>query len=103
MSQPTGKLELMIKEPNSDESGWPHRSDAGEPAGQPEVDEATAARLVELSEALVGISEQIGDLSIDLVRTAIEAGSARPVADRQLAKARRSVDKAAFLLAGIGP
>lgn len=80
-----------------------NRFDEAEFVTAPEVDDATLMRLADLAETLNSISEQIGDISIDLVRSAIEAGTDRPAADRQLAKARRAVDKAAFLLAGIEP
>lgn len=58
----------------------------------------TADRYADLAEQLDRISEQLGDLSIDLVREALRSGGRRPDADKRLASARRSVDKAAHVL-----
>lgn len=58
----------------------------------------TSERYGSLADDLDRISEQLGDLSIDLVRGALRAGSRRPDADKRLASARRSVDKAAHVL-----
>ncbi len=70
-------------------------------ADDPELDERTVVRLAEIVSTLETVSEQIGDVSIDVVRSAIEAGGGRPTIDRTLARARRSVDKAAGLLEAI--
>ncbi|MGA1363089.1 MAG: hypothetical protein ACO36A_09225 [Ilumatobacteraceae bacterium] len=52
----------------------------------------------EVASELERLSERIGDISMALVRDAIEQGSGRPEDDRVLAQARRSVDKAVDLL-----
>ena len=42
------------------------------------------------------ISEELGDLAIDLLREAVDAGAGRkPPEEKPLAQARRAVDKAA--------
>lgn len=56
-------------------------------------------RVHELSSRLVSISDDLGDLSMELLREAVEAGQSRPDLDRVIARARRSVDKASQLLA----
>jgi hypothetical protein len=56
------------------------------------------ARLDALADQLDVISEEIGDLSIDIIREALRSGDKRPDADKRLASARRSVDKAAHTL-----
>jgi hypothetical protein len=59
----------------------------------------TDPRWEELAARLDAISEDLGDLSIESVREALASGAGtRPDADRVLARARRSVDKAAHLL-----
>jgi len=56
-------------------------------------------KLDELQARLHQISEEIGDLSITLLREAVESGATqRPPLDKTLSRARRSVDKAAALL-----
>ncbi|MFM8794813.1 MAG: hypothetical protein ACKOFF_08055 [Acidimicrobiales bacterium] len=55
-------------------------------------------RCDEVAAELERLSERLGDISMALVRDAIEQGSGRPEDDRVLAQARRSVDKAADLL-----
>ena len=56
-------------------------------------------RLADIQSRLEGISEEIGDLSMGLLREAVEAGETeRPALDKVLARVRRSVDKAATLL-----
>lgn len=52
----------------------------------------------EVAAELERLSERIGDMSMALVRDAIEHGSGRPEDDKVLAQARRAVDKAADLL-----
>jgi hypothetical protein len=47
---------------------------------------------------LEAISERLGDMSMGLLRDAIESGQPRPAEDRTLMQARRAVDKAADLL-----
>ena len=52
-------------------------------------------RVGELRNELASISEQLQDLSIDLLREAVDRGeTARPPIDKALAAARRAVDKA---------
>ncbi len=55
-------------------------------------------RLEELRIRLQAVSDDIGDMSIELLREAVEAGRGRPELDRTLSKVRRSVDKAVALL-----
>ena len=56
-------------------------------------------RLEDIQARLQGISEEIGDLSLTLLREAVEAGETqRPPLDKVLARARRSVDKAVVIL-----
>lgn len=56
-------------------------------------------RLEDIQVRLEGISEELGDLSISLLRDAVDAGQTeRPPLDKVLARVRRSVDKAAMLL-----
>lgn len=56
-------------------------------------------KLEDLQARLRDISEEIGDLSITLLRDAVEAGATqRPPLDKTLSRVRRSVDKAAALL-----
>jgi len=52
-------------------------------------------RLEELRTELVTISERLQDLSIDMLRAAVDRGeTTRPPLDKTLATARRAVDKA---------
>jgi len=56
-------------------------------------------RVQEIRAQLESLSEALGDVSLDLLREAVEKGaSKRPAADKTLAQARRAVDKAARLL-----
>ena len=56
-------------------------------------------KLEDLQARLRDISDEIGDLSITLLRDAVEAGATqRPPLDKTLSRVRRSVDKAAALL-----
>ena len=52
----------------------------------------------DIVEQLEAISERLGDMSMVLLRDAIESGQPRPSEDRTLTQARRAVDKAADLL-----
>jgi predicted DNA-binding protein len=52
----------------------------------------------EVASELEQLSERLGDISMSLVREAIEQGSGRPEDDKVLVQARRSVDKAVDLL-----
>jgi hypothetical protein len=55
----------------------------------------------ELQERLEAIGEALADLAMDALRSAIEDGDADAKArERRLTRARRSVEKAAALLAG---
>ena len=51
-----------------------------------------------IAERLRDIGEQLDDLSLSVLRDAAESGSERPVADKRLTQARRSVEKAAYVL-----
>jgi hypothetical protein len=55
-------------------------------------------RLEELRIRLQTVSDDIGDISIELLREAVKAGRGRPELDRTLSRVRRSVDKAVVLL-----
>ena len=56
-------------------------------------------RLEELAARLDGISEELADLAVDVLREAVDAGATtRPDVERRLTQARRAVDKAAALL-----
>ena len=50
---------------------------------------------------LESISEDLADMAIVRLRHAIDAGAQRDHAERRLTQARRQVDKAASLLAGL--
>lgn len=64
-----------------------------------ELDPGTLGRLERLADQLDRVSEDLGDLSMTLLRDALDAGATRrPDVDRTLAQARRAVDKAAGLL-----
>lgn len=52
----------------------------------------------DIASELESVSERLGDISMALVRDALEQGSGRPDDDKVLAQARRSVDKALDLL-----
>ena len=59
-------------------------------------------RYDELADRLSALSEEIADLAIDSIRSAIRSGqSGRPAAERQLTQARRAVEKAIHLLRGL--
>ncbi len=52
-------------------------------------------RLEDLRNELTSISERLQDLSIDILREAVDRGeTTRPAIDKTLATARRAVDKA---------
>ena len=51
-----------------------------------------------IAERLRDIGEQLDDLALSVLRDAAESGSERPVADKRLTQARRSVEKAAYVL-----
>jgi hypothetical protein len=55
-----------------------------------------------LADRLDVIAEELSDLAMDSLRDALERGDAdRPVEERRLTQARRSVEKAAHLLRGL--
>lgn len=57
-------------------------------------------RIADIRARLETIGEELTDVSIELLRRAVEAGqTSRPPLDRKLGQARRAVDKAARLLA----
>ena len=59
-------------------------------------------RVDELAARLDTIAEEIADLAIDTLRSALRAGgSGRPASEKQLTQARRAVEKAAHVLRGI--
>ncbi|MGC6476875.1 MAG: hypothetical protein ACON36_01150 [Ilumatobacteraceae bacterium] len=51
-----------------------------------------------IAERLRDIVEQLDDLALSVLRGAAEGGTERPVADKRLTQARRSVEKAAYVL-----
>ena len=59
---------------------------------------ADRAQVETIAERLRDISEQLDDLALSVLRDAAESGSERPVADKRLTQARRSVEKAAYVL-----
>ena len=57
------------------------------------------ARISDIGRRLEGVSEELGDIGLEVLRAAVEAGaSKRPDADKKIAAARRAVDKACRLL-----
>jgi stalled ribosome rescue protein Dom34 len=55
-----------------------------------------------LAERLDVIAEELSDLAMEALRDALERGDVdRPVEERRLTQARRSVEKAAHLLRGL--
>ena len=61
------------------------------------------SRLEDLAERLDALSEELGDVSIDLLREAIATGAGkRPDEDKRIAQARRAIDKAAHILRHTG-
>ena len=59
---------------------------------------ADRAQAATIAERLRDIGEQLDDLALSVLRDAAESGSERPVADKRLTSARRSVEKAAYVL-----
>lgn len=56
-------------------------------------------RLEDLQQRLAAISEELGDLSMTVLREALDEGAdKRPPLDKVLGRIRRSVDKAAALI-----
>ena len=54
---------------------------------------ADRAQAETIAERLRDIGEQLDDLALSVLRDAAESGSERPVADKRLTQARRSVRK----------
>ncbi|MEM9562198.1 MAG: hypothetical protein AAGA93_06265 [Actinomycetota bacterium] len=56
-------------------------------------------RIDDIRSRLESIAEELTDVSVDLLREAVEAGeTARPEMDKRLAQARRAVEKASRAL-----
>lgn len=56
-------------------------------------------RIADIRMRLESITEELTDISVELLREAVEDGQGtRPPMDRQLSRARRAVEKAARLL-----
>ncbi len=56
-------------------------------------------RLSEIRSRLESIAEELTDVSVEVLRAAVEAGETkRPEMDKRLGQARRAVEKAARLL-----
>lgn len=56
-------------------------------------------RIADIQARLASITEELTDVSVDLLRSAVEAGETkRPLLDKKLSQARRAVEKAARLL-----
>jgi hypothetical protein len=63
------------------------------------IDEHTEARLGEIRGRLEAIAEALTEVSMDVLREAIEGGATkRPAIDKTIGQARRAVEKAARLL-----
>ncbi len=63
------------------------------------TDHVMEHQLEDLHDRLVAISSELGDLSMTVLREALEAGAdKRPPLDKVIARVRRSVDKAAGLV-----
>jgi predicted DNA-binding protein len=61
------------------------------------------SRYDELAERLDALSEDLGDLSLDVLKEAMRSGAIRrPDADKKLVQARRAVEKAAQLVRNLG-
>ena len=61
-------------------------------------------RVADIVSRLESIGEELTDLSVDLLRSAVEAGETkRPAVDKQLSQARRAIEKATRALSGIEP
>lgn len=56
-------------------------------------------RITDIRMRLESITEELTDISVELLREAVEAGeSTRPPMDKKLSQARRAVEKATRLL-----
>ena len=58
--------------------------------------------LLEMAERLEAIAEELGDLSLDLLRRAVEGEEGAEAAERRVTRARRAVLRAAGILAFSG-
>ena len=59
-----------------------------------------AGEFQDIRNRLLSIAEELGDLAMERLRESIDAGGRElPVDERRLARARRSVEKAAAILA----
>jgi phosphate uptake regulator len=67
-------------------------------AGNDGLSDANRAQAGTIAERLRDIGEQLDDLVLSVLRDAAEARTERPVADKRLTQARRSVEKAAYVL-----
>lgn len=68
-------------------------------SGGPEGERTTRARLEELADQLLVVSEELTELAIAELRDAVERGdTAAPELEKRLSRARRSIEKAAALL-----
>lgn len=57
-------------------------------------------RIADIRSRLESITEELTDVSVEVLRSAVEAGATkRPPIDKKLGQARRAVEKAARLLA----
>lgn len=55
----------------------------------------------DIRERLVAIADELGERGLALLRDAVEAGATKaPEAEKRIARARRSIDKAIHLLDG---
>lgn len=56
-------------------------------------------RIAEIRHDLESIAESLTDVSMEILRSALEAGeTSRPALDKKISQARRAVEKAARLL-----
>lgn len=61
-----------------------------------------SARYDDLADRLSSLSEEIADLAIDELRTALRSGQpGRPTSEKKLTQARRAVEKAVSLLRSV--
>lgn len=58
-----------------------------------------AADVEDLRERLAVISDELADLAMSSLRRSLDAGASRDPTERAITRARRSVDKAASILA----
>ena len=58
-------------------------------------------RLEDVANSLRELGEICDDLALDLLRTAAERGGERPLEEKRLSQARRSIEKAMHILDGL--